>query len=76
MTEYDAKIAELTVSELQALIRQTVQEAVAEVIIEMNLIAEAEEQLQMEAEFNAYLRDSLRGNGTPDFFRSSQQPDD
>lgn len=75
MNDYEPKVADLTVSELQALIRETVQQAVAEVIIEMNLIADAEAQIQMEAEVNAYLRDSIRG---VDAHKASQrwQPDD
>ena len=55
----DPRISDLTVSELQALIRKTVQEAVAEVIIEFSIAAELDEQIAREAELNAYLRDSL-----------------
>jgi hypothetical protein len=57
----DPKISELTVSQLQQLIRETVQEAVAEVIIEFNAIAEAEEQLRLEAEMTDYLRATMQG---------------
>ena len=57
----DPKISELTVSQLQTLIRQTVQEAVAEVIIEFNAMAEAEEQLRMEAAMADYLRTTIQG---------------
>lgn len=58
----DPKISELTVSELQKLIRQTVQEAVAEVIIEFNAVAEAEEQIRMEAAMTDYLRSTIQGH--------------
>lgn len=57
----DPKISELTVSQLQQLIRETVQEAVAEVIIEFNAMAEAEEQLRYEAEMADYLRATMQG---------------
>ena len=57
----DPKISELTVSQLQQLIRETVQEAVAEVIIELNAMAEAEEQLRLEAEMTDYLRATMQG---------------
>ncbi|MDQ7036507.1 MAG: hypothetical protein Q9P01_17245 [Anaerolineae bacterium] len=58
----DPKISELTVSQLQKLIRQTVQEAVAEVIIEFNVMAEAEEQIRMEAAMTDYLRSTIQGH--------------
>jgi recombinational DNA repair protein RecR len=57
----DPKISELTVSQLQQLIRSTVQEAVAEVIIEFNAAAEYEERLQYEAEMTDFLQHSLQG---------------
>lgn len=59
------KISDLTVSELQQLIRETVQEAVAEVIIEFSMAAEAEERLQYEADMTDYLRTSLQGLPVP-----------
>lgn len=55
----DPKISELTVSQLQALIRRTVQEAVAEVIIEFSMAAEMDAQLTYEAEMADYLRAAL-----------------
>lgn len=61
MGQHDPKIAELTVSELQRLIRATVQEAVAEVIIEFSAAAAAEEQLRYEAEVTDYLRQTMQG---------------
>jgi len=59
MTE-DPKITELTVSQLQRLIRETVQEAVAEVIVEFSAAAEAEEQMQFEAEMADYMRSTMQ----------------
>lgn len=61
MNHSDPKISELTVSQLQRLIRETVQEAVAEVIIEFSAVAEAEEQLRMEAEMADYFRSTMQG---------------
>jgi|GEM_PF-3069627 len=55
----DPKISELTVSQLQTLIRRTVQEAVAEVIIEFSMAAEMDAQLTYEAEMADYLRAAL-----------------
>ena len=66
----DTRISELTVSELQALIRETVHEAVAEVLIEFHAIAEAEEQLRMEAELTDYLRTTLQGQSYGETFVS------
>ena len=71
----DPKISELTVSELQKLIRQTVQEAVAEVIIEFNVMAEAEEQLRMEAAMTDYLRSTIQGLGYDDHLSTSKLDD-
>lgn len=62
----DPKIYELTVSQLQNLIRQTVQEAVAEAIIEFSIAAEIEEQVRFEAEMNDYLRATLQGQALPE----------
>lgn len=57
----DSKISELTTTQLRQLIRETVQEAVAEVLIEMHAIAEAESELQAEAEMAAYLKAAMQG---------------
>jgi hypothetical protein len=62
----DPKISELTVSQLQTLIRETVQEAVAEVMIEFNAAAEMEARLTYEAELTDYLRATLHGFGKDD----------
>lgn len=51
----DPKISELTVSQLKRLIRETVQEAVAEVIIEVNAIAQAEEEDDDDADLADFL---------------------
>jgi hypothetical protein len=56
----DPKISELTVSQLQSLIRETVQEAVAEVMLEFHLAAEMEAQMTYEAELTDLLRHSLQ----------------
>jgi L-aminopeptidase/D-esterase-like protein len=72
----DLKVSDLTVSQLQRLIRETVQEAVAEVIIEFNAIAEADEQLRMEAELAEYLRASMQGQSHSSLLNSSSRVDD
>lgn len=55
----DPKISDLTISELQTLIRETVQEAVAEVIVEFSIAAEIDEQITREAELTEMLRTSI-----------------
>jgi len=57
----DPKISELTVSQLRRLIKETVQEAVVEVLIEINAIADAEDDLVAEAEMTEYLKASMQG---------------
>lgn len=56
----EPKISDLTVSQFKRLVRETVQEAVAEVIIEFSVAAEMEAQLNYEAELTEYLRHSLQ----------------
>lgn len=56
----DPKISELTVSQLKQLIRKTVQEAVAEVIIEFSVAAEMDAQITYEAEMADYLRSIMQ----------------
>ena len=56
----DPKISELTVSQLKHLIRKTVQEAVAEVIIEFSVAAEMDAQITYEAEMAEYLRSIIQ----------------
>lgn len=72
----DPKISELTVSQLQELIRSTVQEAVAEVILEFSAAAEVEDRLQFEADVVDYLRSSMRGGFTQDSAQMAQKLDD
>lgn len=60
-TMNDPKISELTVSQLQDIIKKTVQEAIAEVLIEINAIAEAEDDLIAEAEMTEFLKASMQG---------------
>lgn len=57
----EPKVSDLTISQLQKLIRETVQEAVAEVMIEFSIAAEMDERVTYEAELNDYLRNSLKG---------------
>jgi uncharacterized protein YdhG (YjbR/CyaY superfamily) len=59
MNEND-RIADLTVEELRTLIRQTVQEAMAEVLIEFSLAAEYDAELAYQAEMTDLLRSSLQ----------------
>jgi len=61
MKNPDMKITEMSVKDLQSLIRETVQEAVAEVIVEFSVAVEAEEKLRFEAEMADMLRSSLHG---------------
>lgn len=71
----DPKISELTVSQLRRLIKATVQEAVAEVLIEINAIAEAEEKLQSEAEMAEFLKTSMQGIPYHDVFNTPRVDD-
>lgn len=66
----DPKISDLTVSQLRRLIRETVQEAVAEVIIEINAIAQAEDELESDAEIAEFLRHTMQGLPYADVFDS------
>ena len=75
MEPTDPKLSELTVSQFQKLVRETVQEAVAEVIIEFSAVAEAEEQLRYEAEMADYLRHTMRDVGFAEFGASSKMDD-
>jgi hypothetical protein len=55
----ETRIADLTVEELQKLIRETVQEAVAEVMIEFAMAAELDADIAVRAEMADYLRTFL-----------------
>lgn len=59
------RVADLTVDELQRMIRETVQQAVAEVMIEFAVTAQFDEQLAYEAEMNDLLRASLQRQALP-----------
>jgi len=72
MNNNDPKVSDLTVKQLQELIRETVQEAVAEVMIEFSVVAEVEEQLRYEAE----MVDSLRSALHPVDFKGTTHLDD
>ena len=52
----DLKISDLTIDQFRQLIKETVQESVVEVLIEFQIMADAEEQLRYEAEMTDYLR--------------------
>jgi len=54
------KISELTVDELQDLIKKTVQKSVAEVMIEFVMVADIEAQLEYEAEINDLVRSEMQ----------------
>ena len=57
------KIAELTVSELQDIIKRTVKKSVVEVMIEFAMEADIEAQIAYEAELNDMLRGEMQGIG-------------
>jgi len=57
-------IAELTVLELEELIRRTVKNSVAEVMLEFALEADVEAQIAYEAEINDMLRQEIQ-SGRP-----------
>lgn len=54
------KISELTVTELQDLIKTTVQKSVAEVMIEFVMVADIEAQLEYEATMNDLVRAEMQ----------------
>jgi hypothetical protein len=57
-------IAELTVSELEDLIKRTVKNSVAEVMIEFAMEADVEAQIVYEAEINDMLRSEMQSYGS------------
>jgi len=71
----DRKISELTVRQFQQLIKDTVQEAMVEVLIEINAIAEAEDQLAIEAEMTEFLKASMQGLPHGDFINTPHMDD-
>ena len=56
----DIPISELTTGQLQKLIRKTVQEAVAEVLLEFTIAAELEAEVTYQAEITDCLRSRLQ----------------
>ena len=58
-------IAELTVSELEDLIKRTVKDSVAEVMLEFAIEADVEARMVYEAEINDMLRSEMQSYGTP-----------
>ncbi len=56
-------IAELTVSELEDLIKRTVKDSVAEVMLEFVIEADVEAQMVYEAEMNDMLRNEIQSYG-------------
>ena len=57
------RIAELTVSELEDIIKRTVKKSVAEVMIEFAVVADLEAQIAYEAEMNDILRSEMQSYG-------------
>ena len=57
------RITELTVGELEVIIKRTVKKSVAEVIIEFALEADIEAQVAYEAELNDMLRNEMQAYG-------------
>ncbi len=53
------QISELTVEQLQSLIRKTVQEAMVEVLVEMSAVAQVEAEIDEQAELAEFLRYSM-----------------
>jgi len=56
MVKKEKRIADLTVEQLQSLIKQTVQQAVAEVLVEFSIAAEIDADITYRAEMTDYLR--------------------
>lgn len=56
------KISELTVTELQNLIKDTVQKSVAEVMIEFAMMADIDAQVAFEAEMNELVRSEIQSH--------------
>lgn len=57
------RITELTVGELEEVIKRTVKKSVAEVMIEFAMEADMEAQIAYEAELNDLLRNEMRSWG-------------
>jgi L-aminopeptidase/D-esterase-like protein len=65
-------INDMTIEELQALVRETVQEAMAEVLIEFAVAAEHDAQLVYQAELTDLLRSSLEDR-LPDYLPTTSR---
>lgn len=70
------QVSDLTVEELRALIRETVQKAVAEVMVEFATAAEIDAQIAYNAEVSDYLRESMQQHLLPLEYDSSWKLDD
>lgn len=70
------RVADLTVEELRQLIRETVQQAMAEVLVEFAAAAELDEQLTRQADLADYLRSSLGEVLPPVDVPAEHKPDD
>lgn len=68
------RIAELSVGQLRDLIRTTVQEAMAEVLLEFSLAAEYDAQIVYEAEMNDLLRTTLHDQLAGSAFMMDGEP--
>jgi len=68
----NVKVSDLTVSQLQRLIRRTVQQSVVEVLIEFSAIRELEDESTLEAELVEYLRNK---NTSPAYTGSAKRDD-
>jgi len=70
------RIAELTVSELEDIIKRTVKKSVAEVMIEFAVVADMEAQIAYEAEMNEMLRSEMQSYGKVFSYDTSTMPVD
>lgn len=71
------KISELTVGELQDLIKSTVQKSMTEVMIEFAMVADIEAQIAYEAEMNDLVRREMKSYGmSPLKLTNTKQVDD
>jgi hypothetical protein len=59
----DRRITDLTVGELEEIIKRTVKKSVAEVMIEFAMEADIEAQIAYEAELNDMLRNEMQAYG-------------
>lgn len=69
-------ISDLTIEELRAMIRETVQQSVAEVMIEFATAAEIDAQVTYHAEMSNYLRESIEQSLPESAYARSWELDD